>query len=70
MVKEEDVCGDGYCRDCHVSLSFEDCVSGTWVARRNVEGFTKAGIRMGFSEKEARKGARDKMKELYPNADI
>lgn len=25
-----DVCGDGYCRDCHRSLSFEDCVSGRW----------------------------------------
>ena len=29
----KDVCGDGYCRDCHVSLSFEDCISGAWVKR-------------------------------------
>lgn len=26
-----EVCGDGYCRDCHVSLSFEDCVSDRYV---------------------------------------
>ena len=31
IVKE--VCPDGYCRDCHVSLSFEDCCDGTWSAR-------------------------------------
>ena len=30
----DDVCGDGFCRDCHISLSFEDCVSGDWVRRR------------------------------------
>ena len=29
-----EVCGDGYCRSCHVGLSFEDCVSGEWVRRR------------------------------------
>ena len=66
----DEVCGDGYCRECHVSLSFEDCVNGTWVAKSNIEGFTKAGIALGFSPEEAKKGARDKMKELYPNAEI
>lgn len=29
----KEVCLDGYCRKCHVSLSFEDCVSGTFNAR-------------------------------------
>ena len=29
----KDVCGDDYCRNCHVSLSFEDCVSGAWAKR-------------------------------------
>lgn len=29
----DELCADGYCRDCHVSLSFEDCVSGEWVRR-------------------------------------
>ena len=28
---EEDLCGDLACRDCHKSLSFEDCTSGRWV---------------------------------------
>lgn len=28
---KEDLCGDGYCRECHRSVSFEDCVSGAWV---------------------------------------
>jgi len=65
-----EVCGDGFCRECHVSLSFEDCVNGTWVARMNMEGFTKAGMAMGFSEEKAKKDARQKLKELYPAADI
>jgi ferredoxin len=28
----EEVCGDGYCRRCHVSLTFEACTSGEWTA--------------------------------------
>jgi predicted amidophosphoribosyltransferase len=28
---EEDLCQDLYCRDCHKSLSFEDCTSGEYV---------------------------------------
>lgn len=28
--KETDICQDGYCRDCHVSLSFESCIDGSW----------------------------------------
>lgn len=30
MVNEEDVCGDGFCRACHKSLSFEECCDGSW----------------------------------------
>jgi hypothetical protein len=26
-------CGDGTCRACHKSLTFEDCVSGSYVDR-------------------------------------
>lgn len=36
----EDLCADEYCRDCHVSCSFEDCVSGAWVDERRA----KAGL--------------------------
>jgi hypothetical protein len=25
-----ELCQDGYCRACHVSLSFDDCTDGTW----------------------------------------
>jgi len=35
--EKEEVCGDGYCRECHVSLSFDDCVNGTWLARQNID---------------------------------
>jgi len=35
-----EVCWDGYCRQCHVSLSFEDCVSGRW----NYEQRAAAGL--------------------------
>jgi hypothetical protein len=28
---EAEICQDGYCRDCHVSLSFEECCDGSWV---------------------------------------
>jgi len=24
-----EVCSDGYCRECHVGLDFDDCVDGT-----------------------------------------
>ena len=40
----DEVCGDGFCRDCHVSISWEDCVSGAWV-KRNME-------RMGVKDDE------------------
>ncbi len=26
----DELCQDGYCRDCHKSLSFESCVDGSW----------------------------------------
>ena len=31
--ESDELCGDGYCRACHVSLSFEDCCDGSWVQR-------------------------------------
>lgn len=34
----DEVCADGFCRECHVSLSFEDCVNGTWVAEQRKAG--------------------------------
>lgn len=27
-------CNDLVCRDCHVSLTFEECVDGRWVERQ------------------------------------
>ncbi len=50
----KEVCGDGYCRACHVSVSFEDCVNGTWVAKNM--------MKVGFT--------REHMKELFPEAEI
>lgn len=29
----KEVCGDGVCRDCHKSLTFEECNEGTWSAK-------------------------------------
>jgi hypothetical protein len=26
----EERCGDGVCRDCHKSLTFEECCDGSW----------------------------------------
>ena len=44
MVDEGDVCQDGYCRDCHVSLSFEECRDGSWVNRqRSAAGLPPMG---------------------------
>lgn len=36
IVDHEDegaVCQDGYCRACHKSINFDDCVSGEWARR-------------------------------------
>ena len=27
-----DLCQDGYCRACHVTIGFEECCDGSWVA--------------------------------------
>lgn len=37
-VDEDDVCPDGYCRECHVSLSFEACCDGSWVREKRRAG--------------------------------
>ncbi|GAG00098.1 unnamed protein product [marine sediment metagenome] len=50
----DEVCQDGFCRRCHVSLSFEDCCDGTWAARISMLN--------GRSVEEARK--------IYPDARI
>lgn len=26
----DEVCRDGYCRACHVSITWESCLDGTW----------------------------------------
>lgn len=28
-----EVCGDGVCRDCHKSLTFEACCDGSWIKK-------------------------------------
>jgi hypothetical protein len=38
-----DVCGDGYCRDCHVSITFEDCIKGTWLKKWDSHKRSKKG---------------------------
>lgn len=30
-VHVEDRCGDGVCRACHKSLTFESCLDGSWI---------------------------------------
>ena len=47
-------CNDDVCRACHKSLSFEDCVDGTWSAA--------ASRRLGYSE--------ERLREMYPAADL
>lgn len=32
-VDEADLCGDLACRNCHKSLSFEECFDGSWERR-------------------------------------
>jgi hypothetical protein len=32
----DEVCGGGYCRACHVSLTFEECVDESYVNRMRV----------------------------------
>lgn len=49
-----ELCGDLVCRECHVSLSFEDCCDGTWAARLDLAN--------GVSYEMA--------KEMHPNARI
>ena len=48
-------CGGDHCRDCHVSLTFEDCVDGTW----NAQQLLNAGVR-----------TKENIKEIYPDARI
>lgn len=48
-------CGGDHCRDCHVSLSWEDCVDGTYSARV----LLRAGAR-----------TRDDLLEQFPEARI
>jgi len=59
----DEVCGDGFCRDCHVSLSFEDCIDGTWLAKRYLEIAERIPQ---VDIKEHKKW----LKSLYPNAKI
>jgi hypothetical protein len=41
----KEVCDDGFCRKCHIDLTFEDCCDGTWTA--------KLSLRNGRSIEEA-----------------
>ena len=50
----DEYCPDGNCRACHISLTFEECVSKTWNARML--------LRNGHS--------REEVLELYPLADV
>jgi len=57
-----EVCGDGYCRNCHKSCSWEDCLTQTFQARSNLA----LAMRTGMTEKEAKEW----VKTIYPNAKI
>jgi len=50
----DEVCGGGYCRDCHKSVSWEDCITQTFEARNNL----------------AHGMPRSLVKKIYPNAKI
>ena len=50
----DEVCGDGVCKECHVSVSWEDCITKTFQA--------KTLLHMGRTK--------EYVKELYPNAKI
>ena len=50
----DELCPDEVCRECHKSLSFEDCCDGTWSARLEL----KAGVPL------------DIVKTMHPEAKI
>jgi len=50
----EELCPDLVCRDCHVSLSFDDCCDGTWSARLDLASGTPY----------------DMVKKMHPDAKI
>jgi len=50
----DEYCHDGTCRSCHVSVSWEDCVTGTWNARMMI----KNGHTVEYA------------KQLYPEASL
>ena len=52
--KDVEVCGGDHCRDCHISISWDECVNETSNARMMLQN--------GW--------ARDRVLELYPDADI
>lgn len=62
----EEVCGGGYCPDCHISLSWEDCITDTSVARNNLKMDLAAGIALGIPRKEIIAG----VKRIYPAAKL
>ena len=49
-----EVCRDGFCRKCHVDLTFEDCCDKTWDAHLLLES--------GLSLEE--------VKKIYPTAKV
>jgi hypothetical protein len=52
--KVTEVCPDGYCEECHVSCSWEDCTTGAFSAQQMLSN--------GHTLEETKK--------LYPNAKI
>jgi len=49
----EELCPDGVCRACHVSVSWDDCNNKTWDARLSLQ----AGVPL------------DLVKKIHPQAD-
>lgn len=57
-----EVCGGGYCRDCHVSVSWEDCITGAFEARNNLRLYVSAGV--------SREEALRLVRKTYPEANL
>lgn len=57
-----EVCKDGFCKDCHVTCSWEDCITGTFEARHYLTDARRAGI--------PAKDVREYVLRMYPKAKI
>ena len=43
--EKKELCSDGYCRKCHVSISFEDCINKTFEAKKLLSSFPRCWVK-------------------------